>query len=98
MVSAFGFDRNRLIIPDAAFDWFAQLESENKLVCFTIPGLLWLPYQSQKKPNFEQQITNMDFYWTITAWLIGYYYSKKNGREAIEKINKINAEKQNQTS
>lgn len=40
----------------------------------------------------------MDFYWTITAWLFGYYYSKKNGREAIEKINKINAEKQNQTS
>lgn len=38
----------------------------------------------------------MDFYWHSIALTIGYYYSRKYGREAIQKINKFNAEKETQ--
>ncbi|WP_291130632.1 hypothetical protein [Flavobacterium sp. UBA7682] len=38
----------------------------------------------------------MNNYWTIIAVTIGYLYSRKYGREAVEKINKFYAEKENQ--
>jgi len=37
----------------------------------------------------------MGYYLNLLAVLIGYWYSRKYGREAIAKINEFNAEKEN---